>query len=190
MNHYVFSVVYMAIFGYFGHLAKLGRKLQATLIILSGIVVNIPFQGISLNMLTYSFLGAMSIFLFALCLIGIFESLKTNPHNPLGLKASIFIFVFGLILFLNVFNLIPINIYYQPPTTLIIICTCLTIIAYFIHKPLGILYLIALLGFGLGVMDSSNPFDYFIDAPTWVFALIYLLFMGSKQLYKLAWVKR
>lgn len=184
MNYYVFSVSYMAIFGYFGHRAKISTLTNLILIILTGIVVNIPFKGLSINMLTYSFLGEMSVFLFALSLITIFESLGKTQNALMNLKAFIFIFIFGLILYLSTLNLIPIDLYYQPTQITILICCAITILAYFIHKPLGIIYLISLLSYGLEIIESKNLFDYFIDVPIWVFSIFYILTFIIKKFNK------
>ncbi|PAF43750.1 hypothetical protein [Helicobacter sp. 11S03491-1] len=184
MNFYVFSIAYMAIFGYFGHLAKISRPTNIALMILAGIVVNIPIKNLSINILTYSFVGEMSVFLFTLSLVIIFENLKTHRINLLNLKAFIFIFFFGLIVYLSVLNLIPLNIYYQNPYFIIIICCLICILGYFIHKILGIIYLICLLSYGLQIMDSKNLFDYFIDAPTWILSIICILILSLKRFKK------
>ncbi|PAF45140.1 hypothetical protein [Helicobacter sp. 11S02596-1] len=184
MNYYVFSILYMAIFGYFGHMAKIKISTNIALIILSGIVVNIPFNGLSITMLTYSFVGEMSVFLFTLSLMSIFESLRVSSRTLMNLKAFIFIFIFGLILYLSVLNILPFDLYYQPREITIIIGCAITILAYFIHKPLGFIYLISLFAYGLGVLSSKNIFDYLIDVPTWVFSMMGIVGFGIKRLVK------
>ncbi|PAF52862.1 hypothetical protein [Helicobacter sp. 13S00477-4] len=184
MNYYVFSITYMAIFGYFGHFAKISKNTNIILILLTGIVVNIPIDNISINMLTYSFFGEMSILTFALSLMLLFESFKIQKiqNNFMDIKAFIFIFIFGLILYLSVLNIIPLNLYYQSPQIVIIICCLLTFLAYVINKSLGMIYFICLLSYGLKLMESNNLFDYLIDVPVWIFSILYIFVIIVKKI--------
>lgn len=184
MNYYIFSLAYMAILGYFGYKAKISKKINLILMLLTAIVVNIPIKGFSINIFTYSYLGGMSAFLFTLSLVMVFENLKTHQNNLLNIKGFIFIFVFGLILYLSTLNLIPIDLYYQPPIFIIIICCLITIFAYYIDKILGILYLLSLFAYSLNIMDSKNLFDYFIDVPVWILSIVCIVTYCIKKYLK------
>lgn len=184
MNYYIFSLAYMGLLGYFGHKAKISKKINLILMLLTAIVVNIPIKGFSINIFTYSYLGGMSAFLFALSLVTIFENLKTHQNNLLNIKGFIFIFIFGLILYLSTLNLIPIDIYYQSPTFIIITCCVITIFAYYIDKILGTLYLLSLFAYSLNIMDSKNLFDYFIDLPVWILSIVCILVYYIKKMFR------
>lgn len=185
MNYYIFSLPYMAILGYFGHKAKISKKMNLILMLLTAIVVNIPIKGFSINIFTYSYLGGMSAFLFTLSLVMIFENLKIHQNNLLNIKGFIFIFVFGLILYLSTLNLIPINIYYQSPAFIIIACCVIAILAYYIDKILSTLYLLSLFAYSLNIMDSKNLFDYFIDLPVWILSIICIIIYCTKRYLKI-----
>lgn len=182
MSYYIFSIMYMAIFGYLGHKAKISKKLNLIFMILSAIVVNIPFNGMSVNILTYSFLGEMSIFLFTFCLLSIFENLKLKSHRFLDIKSFIFIFIFGLILYLTSLNIVPINIYYGSNYLVILLCCLIGIGAFFINQALGIIYLICLISYGIEIMYSKNLFDYFIDVPTWIFSILSIIYFSVSKI--------
>ncbi|PAF54081.1 hypothetical protein BKH42_02390 [Helicobacter sp. 13S00482-2] len=184
MNHYVFSLAYMALLGYFGHKAKVSKRINLTLIILGGIVVNIPIKNLSINILSYSYVGEMSVFLFTFCIVMIFENFKTHQSNLLSFKGFVFIFIFGFILYLSAFNIIPVNLYYQSPIFIIITCCLIAILGYFIDKILGIIYLLSLFAYSLNVMDSKNLFDYFIDVPTWFLSIIYIFTYVTRKFLK------
>lgn len=184
MNYYIFSLAYMAIFGYFGHKAKISKKINFILMLLTAIVVNIPIKGLSINIFTYSYLGGMSAFLFALSLVMVFENLKTHQNNLLNIKGFIFIFVFGLILYLSTLNIIPVDIYYQSPAFIIITCCLITILAYYVDKILGILYLLSLFAYSLNIMDSKNLFDYLIDLPVWILSIVCIITYYIKKFKK------
>ncbi|MDO7252604.1 hypothetical protein [Helicobacter cappadocius] len=182
MNDYVFSLAYMAFLGYFGHRAKVSKKINFILMILGAIVVNIPINNLSINILTYSYTGRMSVFLFTFCIMTIFENLKTHQNNLISLRGFVFIFLFGLILYLSALNLIPINLYYQSSIFIIITCCLITIVAYYIDKILGIIYLLCLFAYSLNTMDSKNLFDYFIDVPTWILSIISIIIYFIKKI--------
>lgn len=165
----------MAALGYLGKRAKFSKIFNIFLMILTAIVVNIPIKNLSINMLTYSFVGEMSIFYFTLCVLGIFENLKSNHKNLLNFKSYTFIFIFGLILYISVLYVNFFDLYYENFYYILILCCFICIIGYFVHRTLGIIYLICLLSYGLDLMGSKNLFDYFIDGFIWLFSVICIL---------------
>lgn len=165
----------MVVLGYLGKRAKFSKTFNIVLMLLTAIVVNIPVNHLSINMLTYSFVGDMSVFLFTLCVLGIFENLKSHRKNLLNLKSYIFIFIFGIILYTSVLYSNFFNLYYQNFYYILILCCFICIGGYFVHRTLGIIYLICLLSYGLNLMSSKNLFDYFIDGFVWLFSIVCIL---------------
>lgn len=184
MNYYLFSVMYMAVLGYLGSKAKISKTLNLIFMILTATVVNIPIKNLSINMITYSFVGEMSIFLFTLCVLGILQNLRSRRENLLDLKSYIFISIFGFVLYIGVLYVNFFNLYYQDFYYIIVVCCFICIIAYFVHRILGIIYLICLLSYGLDLMVSRNLFDYFIDATTWLFSIVSVCVMIFKRILR------
>lgn len=177
--HYLITLPYLALFAMF--LPK-NKRLQYPIFFIVALGLNLPlFQGLSLNDITFSFVGNLSFVLLAFCSLILLESTQNKKHQLITLKGLSLIILMNFLFFLTFLNIIPINLYYQSPKLTLIIALLITLGAYFIDKVLAIIYLLALFAYTIKLFDSPNILDYYFDLPSLIIAIITFIYLILKR---------
>jgi len=153
-----------------------------------------PFSGISIAEYILSANPVFSIGTSALLFVVIVRKLfgkELLPHNDV-LIFAVWNVLLCLILYSSALGLIEFDVYrlgYGSPWLYIMILTIT--IAFFVRKsPLGIVFLVCIGAFDLGVLFSHNLFDYLTDGILFLFSCAILISAGVKKMTRPAMIDR
>lgn len=139
---------------------------------LIAIFINLPFiSDLSIVQWLDSVLGQPSLFLFFLALSACFVIFFAPKETILPLRSKVFIAIFGATVFLGNLNLLwGFDLFSLDFKSQLVVIFGILFFAFAIDIYLGILYLLCLIIYALGLKD--NIFLYLIDVSVWLYALV------------------
>ncbi|WP_104698043.1 MULTISPECIES: hypothetical protein [unclassified Helicobacter] len=184
INHYLLTIPYIAlvflILTYFR--AKTINYYFGIIAVI--LVCNIPFyHTLSLNDLTFSVVGSLSVFsliFYTLICLETFQ-FKKKKIFLISKKGFIYIALTHLIFYLCFLNVIPLNIYYLDERNTLLIGCGVILFSFFFDKILSIIYLICLFAYALKILEYNNIFDYLFDVVFFIISILTLIFKLLKK---------
>jgi hypothetical protein len=191
----LFYVVYLTAVIWLGLLFVVGRKKRQLLPVQKGGLgviacgsVFILVKGLPLWKLVFSFHPNPSLPLMGLVMIALWKKLTDwTIFRPEEWRAAwIFGAVAGSTLYLHSFVYGPVDLYFfgwdsEP----VIVCMAGLGLIFLVNgNRFGILFIAALLAFGMDILESSNGWDYVIDPAYWLIGMGVTLRTGVAWLFR------
>lgn len=169
---------------------RLGSLKSTVLLVPTAMILTLfPFSGISIAEYILSANPVFSIGTTALLFIVFVRKLfgkELLPHNDV-LIFAVWNVLLCLILYSSALGLIEFDVYrfgYGSPWIYLVILT-ITIFLFIGKRPLGIVFLVCIGAFNLGVLFSLNLFDYLTDGILFLFSCAILISAGVKNVKKM-----
>jgi hypothetical protein len=147
-------------------------------------LLSLPVAGVSLLMILRGALGDLSIVTLIFLSLLFFRG-----PRPLLPPAGLFLFAFlGLAFFFLSFGLLPLDLYESGYASAVLPCLTggLAFLLWLRGRPLlSLALLAALIGWRLHWLDSTNLWDYLLDAPLVVVAFIRALRIAGKSAHSI-----
>ncbi len=126
--------------------------------------------------LLVGFLGAPSPLSLVLCLWALIAKYKDLERFPF--RVALFLSLFGAFVFLDMLELLPFSLTHARPIWVIISLCLWSVLAFLVHRPLGVLFLLILLLEALNQLNKGDSFVLlyigFMDIYLWAVALIWV----------------
>lgn len=179
MMHYLLTIPYLTLVFLILTYFKAKTSTYSFSIIIVALICNIPFYNtLSLNDLTYSVVGNLSLFsliFYSLICLETFHFKRKEIFlvSKRGFAYIVFIYLFFYLCFLNI---IPLNIYYLDEKNALLIGCGIILFSFFFDRILGIIYLICLFAYTLKIFECNNIFDYLFDGVFFIISILILIF--------------
>lgn len=192
----IYTMALSLLLVYLSRLPKKSLFFSSLLFILLTLGVNfIPiFRGSSLVELVRGVVGDVSIASGVLLVLIILNQFDFSDKKEFVLNniEKISISLIGLLLYLSTFGFFKIDFYSYGYLSLIMLCSVsgLSFLLMLFNRRLGLVLMIALLGFYLKLQASNNLWDYLLDPVLWLVLLINLVInLFSREEVEHSWQK-
>ncbi|GMB93801.1 hypothetical protein NHP200010_15340 [Helicobacter bizzozeronii] len=150
-------------------------------------ICHIPvWHTMSLSALLVGLFSTPSPLSLVLCLWALIAKYKGLECFPF--RVALFLSLFGAFVFLDMLELLPFSLTHASPIWVIISLCLWSVLAFLVHRPLGVLFLLTLFLATLNQLNKGDSFVLlyvgFMDIYLWAVALIWVLKGMSKTLIK------
>ncbi|GMT39208.1 hypothetical protein NHP20013_13360 [Helicobacter bizzozeronii] len=150
-------------------------------------ICHIPvWHAMSLSALLVGLFSTPSPLSLVLCLWALIAKYKSLECFPF--RVALFLSLFGVFVFLDMLELLPFSLTHASPTWVIISLCLWSVLAFLVHKPLGVLFLLTLFLEALNQLNKGDSFVLlylgFMDIYLWAVALGVVLKVMLKTLIK------
>lgn len=144
------------------------------------VILECKIAHMSVCMLIIGLFGSLSPLSLGVCLWALFAKYRTL--EIFSLRMALFLSVFGALVFLDTLELLPLGLVHGCYTTALVSLCVWSLLAFFVHKPLGVLFVFVL---SLEALDKLGQGDHFpllytpfMDIYLWIVAVAMLVKKG------------